>query len=416
MKKSFKRRLKIIFGTIALLFLVSEIFVIVEILGVGSVVGNIISQIVLLCINITAVLIGYSMISKDLLAPLVEMDSAAVELSEGNLTVDVVHESQDEVGTLADSFRNLISGQGRMINDMSHIIREFRDGNFNVRTTCSEAYKGSFSVILDDLRELAISFSATMNNIDKAANQVSLESDELSDCSQHLASGASDQAAAVEQLLASFIGIMEQVTENNKATTQTCDNAKFIGEQAEVSRQKMSELTGAMGEIQKTSGQIEEIISEIENIASQTNLLSLNATIEAARAGEAGKGFAVVADEIRKLAESSAACAVSTKKLLMKSIQDIEKGSNITVETSDAMNLAIQELGNLITAVESIQENSQKQETIMKELEEGVEQISGVIQNNSAAAQQNTASSQQLAAQSAVLKNMVNKFQLREAG
>lgn len=52
----------------------------------------------------------------------------------------------------------------------------------------------------------------------------------------------------------------------------------------------------------------------------------------------------------------------------------------------------------------------------MKELEAGVEQISGVIQNNSAAAQQNTASSQQLAAQSAVLKNMVNKFQLREAG
>ena len=177
----------------------------------------------------------------------------------------------------------------------------------------------------------------------------------------------------------------------------------------------MSELTEAMNEIQKASGEIEEIISEIESIASQTNLLSLNATIEAARAGEAGKGFAVVADQIRKLAEDSSVCAARTKKLITKSIQDIEHGSSITVETSEAMNMTIQELEELITAINSIRDSSVKQEEIMKELENGVEQISGVIQNNSAASQQNSASSQQLAAQSNVLNNLVQKFQLRQA-
>lgn len=177
----------------------------------------------------------------------------------------------------------------------------------------------------------------------------------------------------------------------------------------------MNELTNAMSEIQKASDEIGEIISEIEDIASQTNLLSLNASIEAARAGEAGKGFAVVADQIRKLAESSAACAVSTKRLITKSIQDIERGNSITAETSDTMNLAIQELGNLIVAVEEIKENSQKQEDVMKEIEAGMDQISGVIQNNSAASQQNSASSQQLAMQSTILNDMVQKFQLRQA-
>ena len=415
MKKSFKRKLKIIFGTIMLLFVLSEAFIILEILGFGSVTGNLISQIAIIIINVSAVFTGYWIISKKLLEPLTEMDSASKELSEGNLDIDVSYQSEDEVGQLADSFRNYISGQHTMISDMSHIIREFKGGNFNVRSNCREAYKGNFSVILDDLAALAITFSATMDDIDNVANQVSVEANELSECSEHLASGASDQAAVVEELLASFISIMDQVSKNNEATSQTCDNAKVIGEQAEISRQKMNELTSAMSEIQKASDEIGEIISEIEDIASQTNLLSLNASIEAARAGEAGKGFAVVADQIRKLAESSAACAVSTKRLITKSIQDIERGNSITAETSDAMNLAIQELDNLIVAVEEIKENSQKQEDVMKEIETGMDQISGVIQNNSAASQQNSASSQQLAMQSTILNDMVQKFQLRQA-
>ena len=43
-----------------------------------------------------------------------------------------------------------------------------------------------------------------------------------------------------------------------------------------------------------------------------------------------------------------------------------------------------------------------------------VEQITGTIQSNSAVAQQNSASSQELAQQALLLKNMVEKFQLRQ--
>ncbi len=134
MKKSFKRTLKMIFGTIILVFAVSEIFVVFEILGFGSEMGNLISQVVLIVMNITAVISGYLIISRKLLTPLTEMDSASRELSEGNLNIDVAYQSEDEVGQLADSFRNFISGQTTIINDMSHVIREFKDGNFDVRS------------------------------------------------------------------------------------------------------------------------------------------------------------------------------------------------------------------------------------------------------------------------------------------
>ena len=92
-----------------------------------------------------------------------------------------------------------------------------------------------------------------------------------------------------------------------------------------------------MQRISESSMKIENIISELEDIASQTNLLSLNASIEAARAGEAGKGFAVVADQIRKLAEQSAASAVSTRELIEGSIHDVEEGNKAVALVSETL-------------------------------------------------------------------------------
>lgn len=246
-RKSFKRNLKLIFGTIMLLLILSQVFSIVEIFRFRMSTEILIGQIVVMVVSILAVLAGYAVLSKKLLKPLIEMDDVAMGLAEGNLNRGISHESEDEAGYLADSLRNLIAGENTVINDMCHIIRQFNEGNFDQRTSCEDAYKGSYAVILDELRALAVSFSATMAGIDEAADLVSAGSDDLSGCSQDLAQGATDQAAAVEQLLSSVVNITERVSENTDATNQACDNVKIIGEEAEVSRQKMEELRTARG-------------------------------------------------------------------------------------------------------------------------------------------------------------------------
>lgn len=128
MKKSLKRSLKIIFGAISLLLVISEVFVIFNMLGFGSEIVNLIGQAVLFIISISAVIVSYFIISRKLLCPLIEMDSASKEFSEGNYDVNVVYKSEDEIGQMADSFRAMISCQKTMIDDMSHIIREFNGG------------------------------------------------------------------------------------------------------------------------------------------------------------------------------------------------------------------------------------------------------------------------------------------------
>lgn len=71
--------------------------------------------------------------------------------------------------------------------------------------------------------------------------------------------------------------------------------------------------------------QINALTGNILDIASQTNLLALNASIEAARAGEAGKGFAVVADEIRALADNSRGTASSIQEISEQVTEAVNK-------------------------------------------------------------------------------------------
>ncbi len=413
-KNSFTNRMKRVVQGIIIIMIILQCMNIIGVLGFGPAIVYVISGVLLLIVNIILIRKAYRLLVKDFLQPLSEIDTSIKRFAEGNLDIEISYANDDELGKLADSVRDAASVFKTVIDDITHILDEFQKGNFDVRSEHREAYVGSFQEVLEELRKLVIIFSDTMSDINNAAEQVSVGSNDLAVSSQDLAQGATDQAAVVEELLATVTVVTEQVVENTKATDQAGENAKTIGEQAKLSKEKMTELTSAMENIKATSGEIEKIIGDIEGIASQTNLLSLNAAIEAARAGEAGRGFAVVADQIRKLAEDSAASAVTTKQLIDKAIHEIQKGNEITEDTSLALNNVIDEMEKIVVAVEHIREDSDQQAVSMKEIETSVEQISGVIQNNSATAEETSATSEELSAQAITLKELVGQFRLRQ--
>ena len=349
-----------------------------------------------------------------LVQPVKELEDAAKRMSQGDFSVQITYDSDDELGELAECFRITVSSLKMIIDDLYRIISEFKDGNFDVRSECREKYVGDYEPLLTQLRDMVVNISNSLGNIQSVADQVASGSTELANSAQVLAEGAANQSSAVEQLLATVTDVTAQVEENSRATDRLHDNAKSVGGEADISRRKMADLMRAMESIKDTSQEINNIIADIEDIASQTNLLSLNAAIEAARAGEAGKGFAVVAEQIRKLAEDSAQSAVKTKQLIEASLAEISKGNDITEETADSMNKVMDELDNILMGVGEILTASDKQAVSVKEIEKGVEQISRVVTANSATAEQTSATSEQLSAQAITLNGEVEQFSLRK--
>ncbi len=346
----------------------------------------------------------------DIAKPIEKIQKATRKLAEGRLDIAVDLLDKNEFGDMAEDFNHAAAKLKEYIECIDWGLTEIGGGDFTVQPTVE--FEGDFVGICKAIENIEVGLSFTMHQIDDGAEQVAMGAQQLAESAQTLAEGATSQASAVDELTATIENVADAAVNSAKKADDAYKNAQKYAEVAEQSNQEMLLLTEAMDRITATSKEIESIIAEIEDIASQTNLLSLNASIEAARAGEAGRGFAVVADQIGKLAADSAQSAVNTKTLIVKSLQEISNGNNITARTTAALGEVIEGIKFLADASQETSELSKDQAETMAEVRVGIEQIADVVQNNSAAAQETSATSEELLAQSENLKAMIEQFKL----
>ncbi len=316
-------------------------------------------------------------------------------------------------------YREIINGMNQTMEaverpfaEISEVLRHMADGDLTLNM--NGEYKGEYLKIQAAVTHTSEAISDVLSNINIAAEQVSTGSNQVSDSSQSLSQGATEQASSIEQLSASIADIATQTKQNSVRAVQANELAMQAKGDADVGNNQMKLMLNSMAEINEASANISKVIKVIEDIAFQTNILALNAAVEAARAGQYGKGFAVVADEVRNLAAKSANAAKETTTMIEGSIKKAEAGTKIASETAQALVKIVTGVDQAASLVAEIATASNEQATGISQVNQGIEQVSQVVQVNSATAEESAAASEELSSQADLLKEMINRFKLRE--
>ncbi len=376
-----------------------------------------ISDIILILVSILSVLIGTKQLNKvisKITEPLTTVTKRLHMLSEGDVYSpgsENITET-DETGILANAENNLIKQLQIIVEDITVNLSKISSGDLRIST--DKAYTGDFIPIQKSIKDITSYLNEVLLSINQASNQVRGGASQVSDMSRTLADGATEQAGVIEELSASLDEVSYHVEKNTVSVDKASDYIRQINDKSREGNEKMQSLLAAMENIERTSKEIGSINRTIGAIAARTNLLALNASIESARLGNEGKGFAVVAEEMRQLAGQSAAAVNDTETLIETALAAVANGSQNTADTAEQLAKITDMINEFKDIMKEIDSESRQQNNELKEITQGIGQISGIIQNNVAAAEECSAFSEDLNTQAVLLFENIDKFTLIE--
>ncbi len=335
--------------------------------------------------------------------PIRSITRAAQQLSVGDSDIVLTTHSHDEIGQLADAFREMAQSQKTQVQALELLA----DGNLGFTVKL----RSEIDTMGLAMQKIQAQLGALVTEIRTATQQVSQGSVQIAGGARTLAQGTSSQAAAVTELSASIMQVAAKTRETAHMTQRAAELSAMIQDSAAQSSEHMEQMMTAVKQIQNASKAINKVIKLIDGIAFQTNILALNAAVEASRAGQFGKGFSVVAQEVRSLSERSAAAAKESDAMIADSIAKATLGAKIANETADSLAgimAGVMESGDI---AEEIAKSTREQSLAIEQINLGIAQVAQVVQQNSMTADKSSTASEEMNRQAQQLQDLVSRFQ-----
>ena len=374
--------------------------------------------------------------------PLSQAVAVSARLAEGDMGVNIVAGSRDELGELQRAMAIMIG----YLREMARAADGIAGGDLRLRVeprSASDSFGHAFQRMTSNLRQM-------LGAVKESTGQVASTADEISASALQITRGAESQSSSTEETSATMVEMAAQIDSVNRSMQALAANveetsssiqemgtsidnvargsesvlasveetaatieemtasidsiARKVAVVDEVSRQAATEageggerLSRVIQGIGASGKDIGKIIRIIEEIADQTNLLALNAAIEAARAGDAGRGFAVVAEEVKRLAERSMAATreISTfvdsvqkdtdeavtlsQRVLQQIVETVNRTSELVREAHTATREQTSGAAQILKTANSMQTTMQQLATAAREQAQGARQILGAV-------------------------------------
>jgi methyl-accepting chemotaxis protein len=278
-------------------------------------------------------------LARGMAAPLEALQRAAAGIAAGDLSQEIGHRSDDEVGQLAEAFRAMVE---RLRGVLSAL-----------RATSTE-----LTAAADTLSQLTQAQTELLETQAWNVARTTTTTREL-ERNSALASSRTDSVLAVARR-ALHVG-----EAGESSATRSLEGIGQI-------RDSVRSILARSTQLRDQARQVGEVVESVKDLATRSHVLSLNASIEASRAGEAGKGFSVVAAEMRALADQSGVAAAH----IGKTVEDILSAIEATLRVTDASNRGME---GSMTQIRASGESLREIGVIVQETSEAALQIASAV-------------------------------------
>ena len=280
---------------------------------------------ILVVICVIIVVLSFILLNKRLVSPLLKITNTLVSMvnglknNNGDLTIRMNHESNDEIGDMSSSIDELLN----VLQDiLKKIIIHAEDLDAIVKQVEESTNNASNNVT--DLSAVTEELAATMSEVENSTCRIRDNTEAVNN--------------EVENMVSQSDTLLDYTKNMQKSASEMENDAKKTLSAIDIKVTELLEVLNKSIEESNKVSQVTQLTNDILEIASKTNLLSLNASIEAARAGEAGRGFAVVAGEIGSLATNAKDTASNIQRInsvVLNAVQELAENSKKLVKFLD---------------------------------------------------------------------------------